>query len=77
MNTDFAEIIERIVIFCLFGAATVLILSSPIGYDFMGDRNVIDSPTWVTPPVWSELSFGVVALAFGGYLLRNLREKAN
>ena len=77
MSSIVTEVIERIAIFCLLAAATVLILSSLIGYDFMGDRNNLDAPTWVTPPVWSELSFGVVALVFGVYVLRNLRENAN
>lgn len=63
--------------FAAFTAAIVLIGAGAIGYDFLGDRNVPinEQPTWVTPPVWSEIIFGVAALAYGVYAFRKLRNE--
>jgi len=68
---------DRAHMIAAFASATILIGASVVGYDFLGHRNVpIDEqPSWVTPPVWSELYFGAIALGLGVYLFRKQHSK--
>jgi hypothetical protein len=71
--SDLGRVGYRIAIFVAFVTAAIFIVAALVGYDFLGDRNAVYSPTWTTAPVWSELLFGVIALAYGLFAVSRLR----
>jgi len=77
--SDVSSVLEQVLMVAALAVAIVLIGAGLVGYDFLGNRNVaiIEQPAWVTPPVWSEIGFGVAALAYATYAFMTQRKSGN